>query len=39
MKVRRENKIHIMPRYKINHIGVRRKIREMSSSEMKYNKT
>ena len=39
MEVRRENKIHIMPRNKINHVGVRRKIREMSFSEMKYNKT
>jgi hypothetical protein len=39
MEVRRENKIYIMPRNKINHVGVRRKIREISSSEMKYNKT
>jgi len=39
MEVRWENKIHIMPRNKINHVGVRRKIREISSSEMKYNKT
>jgi hypothetical protein len=39
MEVRWENKIHIMPRNKINHVVVRRKIREISSSEMKYNKT
>jgi len=36
MKVRKENKIHIMPRNKINPVGVRREIIEMSSSEMNY---
>jgi hypothetical protein len=36
MEVRKENKIHIMPRNKIILVGMRRKIREMSSSEMKY---
>jgi hypothetical protein len=36
MEERKENKIHIMPRNKIDYVGVRRKIRELSSSDMKY---